>query len=66
MIYIKNLLNRVTSDLVLLKKEETTNKVTHKNIKLTESRPDILYRLGKSAQGDQEWSTTFPYNFVSY
>ena len=38
---------RITSDLKLLKDEEIIDKATYKNIKPAESRPGVLYRLGK-------------------
>ena len=50
-----NLEKRITSDLKLLKDKEIIDKATYKNIKPVGSRP-----------GDQEWTTTFPSNFVSY
>ena len=46
-IYITNFDKRITSDLKLLKDEEIVVKATYKNIKPVESRPSIVYRLGK-------------------
>ena len=65
--YIINLEKRITSDLKLLKDKEIIDKATYKNIKPVGSKPGVLYGLGrKSVQGDQEWTTTFPADFVSH
>ena len=45
--YITNLGKRITSDLKLLKDEEFIDKATYKSIKPVESRPGVLYGLGK-------------------
>ena len=45
--YITNLEKRITSDLKLLKNEETIDKATYNNIKPVGSRSDILCSLGK-------------------
>ena len=45
--YITNLEKKITSDLKLLKDEETIDKATYKNIKPVGSRPGVLYGLGK-------------------
>ena len=45
--YITNLEKRITSNLKLLKDKEIIDKATYKNIKLVESKPGLLYGLGK-------------------
>ena len=45
--YITNLEKRITSNLKLLKVEETVDKATFKNIKPVGSRPGVLDGLGK-------------------
>ena len=45
--HIKNLEKRNTSDLKLLKDEETIDKATYRNIKPVGSTPGVLYGLGK-------------------
>ena len=45
--YITNLLERIISDLKLLKGEEIIDKATYKNVKAVGSRPGVLYGLGK-------------------
>ena len=59
--YIANLEQRITSGLKPLKNEEIIDKATYKNIKPVGSK-----RVRKSAQGHQEYTTTFSSNFVNY
>ena len=45
--YITNLEKKITSDLKLMKDEETIDKAAYKNIKPVGSKPGVLYELGK-------------------
>ena len=45
--FTTNLEKRITSNLKLLKDKEIIDKATYKNIKLVESKPGLLYGLGK-------------------
>ena len=63
--YMTNLAKRITSDLKLLKMKKLLKRLL---IRTTDylSLDEVLIRVTKSSQRGQEWTTTFPSNFVCY